>query len=219
MSLIRVTPGLAGFTYDVEPDASGATYFWAAAALNKGATVRVRGLGDESYQGDADFPEMLARMGATVTASDDTKGIVGVRGPGSLRPLMADMADMPDAAVTLAVCCAFADGTSILRGVKTLRVKETDRIAALQAELAKVGVDVSADVHGDPDTMTITPPDRGIDCSGSAEPVAFDTYDDHRMAMALSLVGLRRPNVVINDPGCAAKTYPTYFADLAKLYA
>lgn len=225
LRLIRVNEGMHGFRYSVEPDASGATYFWAAAALLPGSIVRVEGLGEASFQGDADFPEMLERMGAQASIIEGdgqgTPGAIGavaVEGPDRLGPLLCDMADMPDAAVTLAVCCAFARGPSIIRGVRTLRVKETDRIAALQTELAKVGVSVEADVHGDPDVMTITPPEDGIDCSSNAPPVAFDTYDDHRMAMALSLIGLRRPGVVINDPGCVAKTYPGFFADLAKLY-
>ncbi len=215
LRVIRVLPGLTAFDYPVEPDASGATYFWAAGALLPGAEVGVKGLTESSFQGDAGFPELLARMGAEVTESDDT---VRCRGPQTLRPVLADMADMPDATMTLAACCAFATGASILRGVRTLRVKETDRIAALRIELAKLGVTVEENVQGDPDVMTITPPDAGIDCSDDCPPVHFDTYDDHRMAMALALIALRRPNCYINDPKCVAKTYPTYFADLAKLY-
>jgi 3-phosphoshikimate 1-carboxyvinyltransferase len=133
------------------------------------------------------------------------------------------MEHMPDAAMTMAVVNAFASYETDLRGLKTLRVKETDRIAALVTELAKVGVTVEpfayTDKHGHPDEgIRINPPPGGIDCSLSASRVEFDTYDDHRMAMSLALIGLRRPNVYIRDPGCVRKTYPTFWRDLAKVY-
>ncbi len=209
------------FEIDIEPDASGATYFWGAGALLPRATVSVPGLTGASLQGDAKFPDLLARMGAKVReepATPTRPGAITVSAPSQLSPIMADMGDMPDAAMTIAVLAAFAPAPSVLRGVRTLRVKETDRIAALQNELAKIGVTVSADINADPDTMTITPPAGGIDLSDNAPPVVFDTYDDHRMAMSLALIALRRPNVSINDPTCVAKTYPTYWRDLAKLY-
>ncbi len=208
--------GLDPFDYVVEPDASGATYFWAAAGLVTGGRCRVQGVGRDSLQGDADFPDVLARMGITLLEHTDDDGTLETRGPRSLSGVLADMADMPDAVMTLAVLCAFASTPSIIRGVRTLRVKETDRIAALQKELGKLGVQVEA--SGDSDTITITPPADGIDCSPGVAPVEFETYDDHRMAMALSLVGLRRPNTFIWDPQCVAKTYPGYWRDLARLY-
>lgn len=212
LRVIRVRPGMPPFEIDVEPDASGATYFWAAGALVPGASVAVTGLRPDALQGDSGFPALLARMGASVAVGEDT---VTVRGPDRLAPIFADLSDMPDAAMTLAVCAAFADGTSIFRGVRTLRDKECDRIAALQSELGKIGVTVEADVHGDPDVLTITPdPDKTQQPTG---PVVFDTFEDHRMAMSLALVGLRRPAVSIRDPGCVAKTYPGYFADFARL--
>lgn len=211
--------GLTAFDLDIEPDASGATYFWAAAALFPRVRVAIAGLDETSLQGDARFPELLARMGAGVESVPTTPPAIRVTGGDSIRPILADMEGMPDAAVTLAVVCAFASGPSVIRGVRTLRVKETDRIAALQTELAKVGVVLDADVNDDPDTMTITPPAGGIDCSPQAPRVEFDTYRDHRMAMALALVGLRRPNVFIRDPGCVDKTYPDYWADLARFRA
>ena len=201
--------GVPPFDYTVEPDASSATYFWGAAALFPGAVCRVEGLDARSLQGDAQFPETLARMGATVIREDTPS--IGIRGPTALAPIMADLSDMPDAAMTLAVVASFATGRSILRGLRTLRVKETDRIAALQTELGKVGVKVETNVLGDPDAITITPPTGGIACNRECPPVEFDTYDDHRMAMALSLVGLRRPNIAVRNPGCVAKTYPGYW--------
>lgn len=163
----------------------------------------------------------MAQMGARVVDRPGTDDRITptVTGPDRLAPVLADMADMPDAAVTLAVVAAFAEGTSIIRGVRTLRVKETDRIAALQAELAKIGVTVEDNINGDDDVMSVTPPEGGVDVSQDAPEVRFDTYDDHRMAMALALVGLRRPNVFINDPGCVKKTYVPYYNHLAGLYA
>ncbi len=210
------TPGLEAFEYEVEPDASGATYFWAAAALVPGARLTIDGLDDSSLQGDALFPAVLRRAGASVER--DSRGHTAVVGPAALRPLDADMTDMPDAAMTLAAICAFAPGRSVLRGLRTLRVKETDRIAALQNELRKVGVRIEHDVAEDPDALSITPPEGGIDCSPSAPRVEFDTYDDHRMAMSLALVGLCRPNCFVRDPGCVQKTYPGFWKDLARLY-
>jgi 3-phosphoshikimate 1-carboxyvinyltransferase len=215
LRVIRVLPGCGAFDVEVEPDASGATYFWAAGALLPGAAVSVSGLGGDALQGDSGFPDLLGRMGASVAFRD---GLATVRGPESLSPILADMSDMPDAAMTAAVCAAFARGTTILRGVRTLRDKECDRIAALESELGKIGVAVESNVQGDPDVLTITPPEGGVDCSADAARVEFDTFDDHRMAMSLALVGLRRPNVWVRDPGCVAKTYPGYYADLAKLY-
>jgi len=120
--------------------------------------------------------------------------------------------------MALAAVCAFTPGTTIVRGVRTLRVKETDRIEALQVELAKVGVVVKPNLNNDPDALSITPPEGGIDCSPDCPPVIFDTYDDHRMAMSMALIALRRPNVNINDPQCVAKTYPGFWGHLGELY-
>jgi 3-phosphoshikimate 1-carboxyvinyltransferase len=99
-----------------------------------------------------------------------------------------------------------------------LRVKETDRIAAMQAELAKIGVRIETNVGGDPGSITITPPEGGVACDAGVAPVQFATYDDHRMAMSLALVGLRRPNVVIHDPACVGKTYAGFWGDWTTLY-
>lgn len=210
-------PGLRSFDYTVEPDASGATYWWTAAAILPGARIRVLGLGASSIQGDVMYPELLGRMGAEVTRRDLPEPSIQVQGPKALKPILADMAEMPDAAMTLAAAACFAKGTSILRGLRTLRVKETDRIEATRNELRKLGVLVETTVQGDDDAMTITPPDNGIDCSPNAPPVEFDTYDDHRMAMSLALIALRRPNTFIRNPGCVAKTYPTFWAQLAEV--
>lgn len=224
------TPGLEAFDYDVEPDASSATYFWAAAAINPGSSAKLTGLSHRSLQGDASFPSLLARMGAIIEQNPATQNtpmaareepdqrdhFIMTTGPGSLEPIMADLSTMPDTAMTLASVACFAPGTSILRGLRTLRVKETDRIEALRNELTKINVRVECPVMSDPDVMAITPPKGDMTLSSSR--VEFDTYDDHRMAMSLAVIGLRRPGVFIKDPACVAKTYPTFWADLAKLY-
>jgi len=146
-----------------------------------------------------------------------------VTGPAAIDPVRVSLASIPDETMALAVAAAFASGPSEFRGLKTLRVKETDRIAALVTELAKVGVTVEPfaytdDSRNSDEGIRITPSLGGVDCSPHAPRVEFDTYDDHRMAMSLALIGLRRPNVYIRDPGCVRKTYPTFWRDLAKVY-
>lgn len=206
--------GLVGFDFDIEPDASGATYPWAMGAVVPGLCVRVPGLSHPSLQGDARFPSLLAAMGATVSSSPIATSVTG---PSQLRAIDADLSLMPDAAMTLAAAACFAEGTTTIRGLRTLRDKETDRVEATRIELSKIGVDVRVGVGGDADALVITPPRGGV-CAERAERVEFETYDDHRMAMSLSLVALRRPNTWIRDPACVAKTYPGYWAELSRLY-
>lgn len=211
---------LPGFEMVIEPDASSAVPFWAAAALFPGATCRVEGLDSRSLQADAQFPDMLARMGATVIRDDATESsptCLGIRGPSTLSPVMADLSLMPDAAMCLAAVACFANGRSILRGLRTLRLKESDRIAALQVELAKIGVGVETNVLGDADAITITPPKEGVDCSPNAKPVVLDGHGDHRVAMAMSLIGLKRGAVSVSGAGCVGKTYPNYWSHLAQI--
>lgn len=213
---------------DIEPDASGATYFWGAAAMRPGARITIPGLDESSAQGDARFADLMATMGATVNASSSSAA-TSVVGPAHLRAIDTDLSLMPDAAMTLASVACIAPGPSAIRGLRTLRVKETDRLAAMSTELAKLGV--TAEVFAIPaasnargpasaadEGIRITPPPSGLDVSHAAAPVLFHTYDDHRMAMSLALIGLHRPNVTIDDPACVAKTYPTFWNDLARLY-
>ena len=186
--------------YAIEPDASAASYFWAAAAIS-GGRVTVSGLTRDSLQGDVRFIDVLAQMGCRVEECD--AGITVHGGP--LRGVDVDMNDISDTVMTLAAVALFADGPTTIRNVGHIRHKETDRIAALATELRKLG----ADVEERPDGLTITPrPPRGC-------PV--DTYNDHRMAMSLALVGLKVPGVVVRNPGCVAKTYPGFWQDLEKL--
>lgn len=189
--------------YAIEPDASNAAYFLAAAAIHPESSVTIPRLGSDSLQGDVGFAHVLRQMGAQTRIGKDS---VMVRGTDRLEGLDVDLSAMPDQAQTLAVVALFATGPTTIRGLHTLRVKETDRIAALATELTKLGAQV--EVQGD--DLTIDPPDpiRSAD---------IDTYDDHRMAMSFAVAGTRGPGITIKDAGCVNKTYPNYFDDLNKL--
>lgn len=181
----------------VEGDASSATYFLAAGAI-AGGPVRVHGVGRDSVQGDVAFTRVLEAMGAEVESGEDW---IEVRNPaGRLDPIDMDMNAIPDAAMTAAALALFADGTSTIRNVYNLRVKETDRLAALATELGKLG----AKVEAGRDFLEITPPN-------SLRGASIDTYDDHRMAMSLSLAALGGVDVTIRNPECVSKTFPEYF--------
>ena len=183
--------------FAVEADASNASYFLAAAAVT-GGTVTLDNLGTNSIQGDVKFVDVLERMGCTVTRGPQIK----LTGPARLKAIEADMEAIPDTAQTLAVVCAFADGPSHLTRLASLRVKETDRVAAIAKELPKLGVRVDEGR----DDWTIHPP-----APNAYMGAAIDTYDDHRMAMAFAVAGLKMPGVVINNPGCVAKTFPDFW--------
>ena len=185
--------------YAVEPDASSASYFLGLAAIHGGEVV-IRGLGSHSLQGDAGFYRVLERMGADV---EQTETITRVRGCGRLRGVEVDMGEMPDMTLTLAVAALFAAGSTKIRGVEVLRHHETDRLAAATCELRKLGATVEERADG----LRIDPPNAGLKLG-----VSIDSYDDHRMAMAFSMVG----NVAIRDPGCVAKTFPDYFEQLER---
>lgn len=210
---LRVGAGaLEAFHLDIEPDATGATYFWGAAAMVRGAQMVVPGLSMASLQGDVRFARVLGEMHAGV---EERRSQIGVRGTGPLFGVDVDCSDMPDAAMTLAAVACAARSPSVIRGLRTLRVKETDRLEALKTELSKIG----AGVRIDGDALRIAPPMARELEDPEAPAVHFDTYKDHRMAMALALIGLVRANVFVRDPGCVAKTYPGFWADWAALYA
>jgi len=200
---VRVAPGgyAAVPRYEIEPDASAASY-WAAAAVLTGGSVTIDGLGRASRQGDVGFIDLLGRMGALVEWSESS---VTVRSSGSLRGLTVDMSDISDTAQTLAIVAPFADGPTTVTGIGFIRGKETDRIAAVVAELRRAGIDAVEE----PDGFTITP--------GTPRPAEIQTYDDHRMAMSFAVLGLRSPGITILDPGCVAKTYPGFWEDLSRL--
>jgi 3-phosphoshikimate 1-carboxyvinyltransferase len=185
----------------IEPDASAAAYFFAAAAIS-GGTVTVDGLGQGSIQGDVAFVDILERMGARVQRSPDA---ITVSGTGALHGVEVDMADISDTAQTLAAVAVFADTPTRVSGIGFIRAKESDRIGAFAGELSRAGIEVSTEQDG----FIVTP--------GMPRPTRFKSHDDHRMAMSLALLGLRAPGVEIENPGCVAKTYPRFFDDLASL--
>jgi len=188
------------------------------AALFEGARVTIPISKGESLQSDARFVDVLARMGADVQERD---GETTVTGGAGLVGIDTDLSDMPDAAMTLGAVACFAKGRTTIRGLRTLRVKETDRLAAMVTELTKVGARVEIFEDAGDEGLTIDPPESlqhgSVKAVGEVGGVVFETYDDHRMAMSLALIGLRRPGVRIADPGCVAKTYPGFWADLRSI--
>jgi 3-phosphoshikimate 1-carboxyvinyltransferase len=185
----------------VEPDASAASYFFAAAVVS-GGEVTVEGLGSHSMQGDLAFVDVLASMGADVERSSTGTTVAAGNG---LHGVTVDMRDVSDMVPTLAVVAPFADGPTTITGVGFIRGKESDRIDAVVTELQRCGIDASAQDDG----LTIRP--------GTPHGAVVHTYDDHRIAMAFSILGLRVPGVEIADPGCVAKTFPTFFEVLDRL--
>ncbi|CAL8469065.1 g8606 [Coccomyxa elongata] len=185
----------------VEGDASSASYFLAGATIT-GGTIKVEGCGSESLQGDVRFAEVMGLMGADVKWAPYSITITGPP-PGELRGIDHDCNDIPDAAMTLAVAALFARGPTLIRNVYNWRVKETERMKAIVAELRKLG----ARVEEGRDYCIITPPAR-------LQPTAIATYDDHRMVMTFSLGACGDVPIAINDPRCTRKTFPTYFSVL-----
>lgn len=188
--------------YQIEPDASSASYFFAAAALT-GGRVKVKHLHLNSAQGDVQFVRVLDEMGCQVNAAADG---IEVCGPERLRGIDVDMKVLSDTALTLAAIAPFADSKSIIRNIEHTRWQETDRIHAMVTELRKLGVPVVEHRDG----VEIMP--------APIVPAAIDTYRDHRVAMAFSLIGLKVPGIHISDPGCVSKTFPHFFEVLQRLY-
>ena len=195
--------GYDAITYAIEPDASTATYPLAAAAI-VGGRITVSGLGSTSLQGDAEFAtRVLEPMGASVYVDADS---IEVRGSGLLDPLTVDLGDMSDTAPTFAALASKASGTSAVHGIGFIRTtKESDRVQASVDELARLGIESSIDDDG----FTVV--------GGGHAPAAVETYEDHRMAMALALIGLTHDSVEVTDPGCVAKTFPGFWDMLDEL--
>jgi 3-phosphoshikimate 1-carboxyvinyltransferase len=190
----------------VEGDASGASYFLGLGAL-AGGPIRVEGVGRASVQGDVAFIDLLRAMGAVIDIGDDW--IAARAAPaesGGLKAVDYDCTAIPDAAMTAAVLAGFAQGRTLLTGIGSWRVKETDRIAAMATELRKLGATVTEGA----DWLAVEGPVRW-------RAAAIDTYDDHRIAMCFSLAAAGGVPVTINDPGCVAKTFPDYFSRLGGL--
>lgn len=188
--------------YDIEPDASAASYFMGVAAVT-GGTVTIEGLNKTALQGDVHFATALQQMGCDIEWNANSIRIAG----GPLRGIDIDMNAISDTAQTLAIVAVFADSPTTIRNVGHMRHKETDRVAAVVTELKRAGIKAEEREDG----LVIHP--------GQPQPSEIETYDDHRMAMSFSLLGLRAPGIRILDPECTAKTYPNYFEDLERLCA
>jgi len=189
-------------TYSIESDASAASYFFAAPAIC-GGTVKVENISRKSVQGDLAFLDVLQQMGCTV---EETDNCLLIAGNAELHGIDVDMRDIPDTAQTLAVVAPFANSPTRIRGIASARVKETDRVSATCNELKRLGVQV--DEHED--GMTIYP------CS-TFKHANVETYNDHRMAMSFSLIGLCLDGVTIENPSCVSKTFPNFFEVLDSL--
>ena len=192
--------GYQAANYAIEPDASAASYFFAAAAIC-GGTVRVDGLGSSSLQGDVKFVDVLAQMGAIVEVGLSSISVTGA----TLHGVEADFSQISDTAQTLAAVAVFADSPTTVTGIGFIRKKETNRIAAVVTELQRIGI--AAEEH--PDGFIIDP--------GPTTPAIIETYDDHRMAMSMALIGFARSGISIADPHCVRKTFPTYFEEMEQL--
>ena len=189
-------------TYPIESDASAASYFFAAPAIC-GGTVKVENITRKSVQGDIAFLDVLKQMGCTIEETDNS---ILVTRHSSLVGLDVDMRDIPDTAQTLAAIAPFADSPTRIRGIASARVKETDRVHATCVELDRLGVRVEEHEDG----MTIHPVEK-------MRAASIQTYNDHRMAMSFSLIGLRFDGVTIENPSCVSKTFPNFFEVLNQL--
>jgi 3-phosphoshikimate 1-carboxyvinyltransferase len=189
--------------YQIEPDASAASYFFGAAAIT-GGRIRVDGLGRSALQGDMRFVRDLSTMGAKVEQGDDW---TTVQGPldGRLRGGTFDLTEHSDTAPTLAAVAAFASEPVVVTGIDFIRRKETDRIAAIVTELQRCGIEA----HEDADGFSVV--------RGEAHAADVETYEDHRMAMSMALLGLRVPGIRITNPACVGKTFPDYFEVLESM--
>jgi 3-phosphoshikimate 1-carboxyvinyltransferase len=200
MNYFRIPKGCyQGIRYQIEGDASGASYFWAAAAVT-GGRVTVANVPEPSLQGDAQLVPLLARMGCSV---ERVKGGITVQGPDQLTGIEVDMGNMPDVAPTLAVVAAFAEGTTVINNIAHLRIKECDRLAVMVKELRKMG----ADVEEEADRMII----HGLASGANLHGADIATYEDHRIAMCFAVAGLGVPRVKIHGEDCVSKSFPDFW--------
>jgi len=183
--------------YVVDGDASGASYFWSIAAITK-QTIRVKNVNPESMQGDIKFPEILRKMGCSIK-KNSMENWVEITGPKILKGINVNMILMPDTAQSLAVVAAFAKGKTTITGLKTLKIKETDRLLALKNELKKLGI-----------KSQITN-DSIIVYGGNPKPAEIETYNDHRMAMAFAIAKARLPDIKIKNPEVVKKSFPSFW--------
>jgi 3-phosphoshikimate 1-carboxyvinyltransferase len=187
--------------FEVEPDASGASYFMAAAAVT-GGRVKIPGLGSASPQGDLRFAGVLRDMGCGVEITPD---FVEVQGPERLKGVEVDMNAFSDTMITLSAIAPFATSPTTIKNIAHTRLQETDRLSAVATELARLGIETKTT----PSSIHIIP--------NTTRPAAVETYGDHRMAMAFAVTGLVAPGIKIRNPGCVTKTFPGYFGLLESL--
>jgi 3-phosphoshikimate 1-carboxyvinyltransferase len=199
---IQPTSYLPHTTYQIESDTSAASYFFAAPAIC-GGTVRVDAISRKSKQGDIAFLAILEQMGCAINEGENFIEVTSMQ---NLQGVEVDMRDIPDTAQTLAVIAPFASSPTRIRGIASARLKETDRVHATCTELTRLGVRVEEHADG----MTIYP------CS-EIQPATIQTSNDHRMAMAFSLIGLRADGITIENPSCVSKTFPNFFEVLDSL--
>jgi 3-phosphoshikimate 1-carboxyvinyltransferase len=192
-----------GRRYIIEGDASSASYFYLAAALCRGR-VKVVNINPASLQGDINILGIMEMLGCSVVRGDDWVEVIG--GPLRKGDILFDMGNMPDMVPTLAVLAAFRQGQSIITNVSHLRIKESDRIAALANELRRIGVDAKETADG----VIVT--------GGKPHGACIETYNDHRIAMSFAVAGLAIPGIRIEDRRCVGKSFPGFWDELARLY-
>ena len=185
----------------VDPDASQASYFWAAAALT-GSRIHLTGFSKESVQGDLDLLDLMEMMGCAVEKESTGIAVIG----GELKAINADMADMPDVVPTIAIVAAFADGTSRFSNVGHLAVKESNRLEAVLNGLNRMNISARLEGHD-----LVIP-------GGNPTSARIETYDDHRMAMSFAVAGLRIPGMLIQNPACVEKSFPRFWDVFETLY-
>lgn len=190
--------------YAIEPDVSNACYFYAAAALT-GGSVTVKGVYPSSMQGDIRFLDILENMGSTVNVTDNGISLVGPD-RGIYDGIEVDMNDCSDQVITLAALAPFASSPTIIKNIQHIKHQESNRVRAVLTELSKMGIRCAATGDG----IVIYP--------GAPKPSVVETYDDHRMAMAFALIGLRAGGIRIANPSCTAKTFENYFDIFDCLY-
>lgn len=200
---IGAEQGYVAGTYQIEPDVSAACYFFAAAALT-GSSILVKNVHSTSMQGDMKFLNVLKTMGCQVVEEHEGIRVTG-KSDGSLEGVDIDMNDFSDQAMTLAVLAPFAKSPTYIRNIGHIRLQESDRINAIVTELKKLGVKVDEEQSA----IRIYPSD--------IKPCAVDTYEDHRMAMSFSLIGLKVDGIIINDYECCKKTFENYFQVLSEI--
>lgn len=194
--------------YQIEPDVSAACYFYAMAAVN-GGSARVNHVHFDSTQGDIQFLKVLEQMGCKLR-EEETGIVLTAPMDGKLKGIEVNMSDFSDQTMTLAAVAVFAEGETVITGVGHIRRQESDRLKGIVTELARLGIDCEERENG----VTIRP---GILNCSEKEPVAIETYEDHRMAMAFAILGTRQAGIIISDPLCCRKTFENYFGVLTNL--